>query len=532
MKLICIGLDGATFRVIKPLCDEGKLPTLGHLLENGVHGVLESTFPPVTGPAWSAMATGKNPGKTAIFDSIIRKSKDSFETRMMNSFDIRRVRPYWDYLSSAGFRVGVINYPFLYPPYEINGIIVSGLGSSPDDEICYPRDFKQRLVKKCGKYRIHLPSLQPQYTKNPLLLVKDVFELLEINNKTLQLVLEEDLQFLTFVISAGDFVQHYMWQYIDPQHPYYREDEAKEYRPKFIQVWQRIDEILGLVIDRLSQDGNIVIVSDHGFGPHRSDFYTNSWLKEEGYLIRRGKSITKARQLQDAVAQWIKKVSPYLFRKLIRATNLGKIPYISEMSELDLERSLAFSPVNASGVGKIHINDKRIPFISPGKDLGSIRDEIMKKLADACFNLGLSVKVYSPDELYTGKYVALAPDILFEIGNGECSIRYSFATPPFQEPPPDLTFSGIHQKDGIFIGCGPDIKQGIEIDRAKIYDIAPTILHMLGSPVPDDMDGRVLREIFRDGSEPAQREVKYQPVDMERAKVRKKIKELRALGNI
>lgn len=69
-RLLVIGLDGATFRVIKPLCNEGELPNLSKLLASGTHGILESTFPPVTGPAWAALATGKNPGKTGIFDSF------------------------------------------------------------------------------------------------------------------------------------------------------------------------------------------------------------------------------------------------------------------------------------------------------------------------------------------------------------------------------------------------------------------------------------------------------------------------------
>lgn len=532
IRLAVIGLDGATFRVVKPLCDEGKLPTLRKLIINGVHGVLESTFPPVTGPAWAAMATGKNPGKTGVFDSIIRRNKSSFQTRIITSSDTRKGRPYWDYLSNGGSRVGVVNYPFLYPPYEINGVMVSGFGSEAHDEICYPKDFKQRLINECGKYRIHLGELQPQYCKDPSRLLEDLFELLEINNRTLQLLFDEDLELLTFVISASDFVQHYMWRYIDSEHPYYREDEAKKYRPMFIQVWQRIDEILGSVVERLPQSANLFIVSDHGFGPHRNDFYTNSWLEEEGYLIRRSKPIIKTHQLQYAVAQCIKRVSPGLFRKLIKATHLGKIPYISEMSELNLERTLAFSPINASGAGEIYVNDHSLRWGSHGKDPESIKGEIVRKLSETCRNLGLSLRVYFANELYSGQYLDLAPDILFEIADGGCIIRYSFAKPAFQEPPPSLTFSGIHRRDGVLITYGPDIKQGHEIQGAKIYDVAPTILHMFGLPVPDDMDGEVLKEIFNKGSELAQREVKYHKVDEERGKVKDRIRKLSKSGKL
>ena len=74
-KSLIIGLDGATWNVIKPLAEEGKLPTFKKLMEEGVWGNLESTVPPVTGPAWVSFATGRNPGKTGVFDFLNRKFK-------------------------------------------------------------------------------------------------------------------------------------------------------------------------------------------------------------------------------------------------------------------------------------------------------------------------------------------------------------------------------------------------------------------------------------------------------------------------
>ena len=56
---------------------------------------------------------------------------------------------------------------------------------------------------------------------------------------------------------------------------------------------------------------------------------------------------------------------------------------------------------------------------------------------------------------------------------------------------------------------GPDVKKGMQIKNANICDIAPTILHMFNVPIPSDMDGCVLNEIFKDDSE-FQREIQYQ----------------------
>ncbi len=67
-KLLVIGLDGGTFTLLRPWMAEGNLPNLAGLAATGVSGVLESTCPPLTAPAWSSFMTGMNPGKHGIFD--------------------------------------------------------------------------------------------------------------------------------------------------------------------------------------------------------------------------------------------------------------------------------------------------------------------------------------------------------------------------------------------------------------------------------------------------------------------------------
>jgi predicted AlkP superfamily phosphohydrolase/phosphomutase len=65
-KLIIIGIDAGTFKLIKPWVEEGELPTLAKLMNEGVYGILESTVPPITSPAWPSFMTGCNPGKHGI----------------------------------------------------------------------------------------------------------------------------------------------------------------------------------------------------------------------------------------------------------------------------------------------------------------------------------------------------------------------------------------------------------------------------------------------------------------------------------
>src|SRR5437870_12551098 len=65
-----------------------------------------------------------------------------------------------------------------------------------------------------------------------------------------------------------------------------------------------------------------------------------------------------------------------------------------------------------------------------------------------------------------------------------------------RRPSTGSEWGGTHRRDGILIAHGKSFKKGEEIRGARLLDMAPTILHLLGQPVPGDMDGRVLEELF------------------------------------
>ena len=75
----------------------------------------------------------------------------------------------------------------------------------------------------------------------------------------------------------------------------------------------------------------------------------------------------------------------------------------------------------------------------------------------------------------------------------------------FVEGAPLTGWKGTHTKEGIFIARGPKVKPGVKVEKASILDVAPTLLHSFGIPMLDEMDGRVLDEIFEDASELSER---------------------------
>jgi predicted AlkP superfamily phosphohydrolase/phosphomutase len=113
-RVLVLGLDGATLDVIEPLARSGRLPHLAKLMEEGAWGVLESTLPPVTIPAWVSMMTGKNPGRLGMYD-LLKRQGYGVEP---NGYCYSKHVPLWHTLNRYGIRTGVMNLPGTYPPEE------------------------------------------------------------------------------------------------------------------------------------------------------------------------------------------------------------------------------------------------------------------------------------------------------------------------------------------------------------------------------------------------------------------------------
>ena len=539
MKLLVIGLDGATWSILKPLVDEGRLPTLKRLVEGGVWGKLESTIPPVTGPSWLSFATGMNPGKTGVFDFLVHK-EGSLTLQPISSSTFRG-KAFWDTLSSQGHNVGILNFPMLYPPYEINGFIVSGVGASESGDITFPKDLKGEIDKVAGGYEIAVSYHNKKYNDADLFL-KDINRVLDKRIRVLfHLLKKKDWDVFIAVFSCTDWLQHLMWKHLDPSNPSFNSAKSERYRLQFVEVWRKIDKILSNLV-ALYDDANMMMVSDHGFGSQRGCFYVNSWLERHGFLVRRKRVTVDARmRIRDFFMK--KFLLSLLSARSVRRTSLQRIlkrfdRKVTVESQIDFEKSIAFALGHTIPFGAIYLNVKgREPygFVERGKQYEQIKAGICGKLVNLGreLNRKLEVAILEPQKVYNGDKVDLAPDILFTINDWECVVIKSFADYVFTDSPYSSRHTGSHRMHGIFVSYGPDMRKGEAVEGIRIYDIAPTILHMFNSRIADNLDGRVLSEVFLEGSETARRRVKQvAPCEAEKKRISEKIKTLKKARKI
>jgi predicted AlkP superfamily phosphohydrolase/phosphomutase len=124
-QVVFIGIDGASWRIIDPMIQQGLLPNLRRMKLEGCCGTLLSTPCYVSPPAWEAMHSGYVPEKTGVYTF----GKFSWEAGKFSSVNAEdaRVPSAWDVASQAGRKVAVTNVPLTYPVHPIDGIMVSGL---------------------------------------------------------------------------------------------------------------------------------------------------------------------------------------------------------------------------------------------------------------------------------------------------------------------------------------------------------------------------------------------------------------------
>lgn len=530
-KVVVVGLDGAEFTLVQRWMDEGYLPNLARIRREGAHGHLRSTIPPITPAAWTGFLTGKNPGKTGVYD-FYQVRREDYALYYPNARD-NKAETIQEILSEAGVSVGLVNVPMTYPPVPVNGYVIPGLGA-PDKERAdfgYPLDFLGKVEKETGiRYRI-LAEPRARKTAEPELVqsARTLFE--ERRAFVGHLLKSYATDFFATVISETDVFAHYFWKHMDADHPEHTPEGERLYGNVILETYRSADALIGEWGDACPPDSYFFVVSDHGMGPF---YYAPDYLDYLGYrgwmklrvgkptsaamlpwlvglygLWRLGRGLYEAgkRMLPWGIRHTLNRIFPRV-RRLV-GTNFS----ILDLIDWDRTKVYICDPRN---VGYLFINlEGREPRgIVPPSEYGplirAIKEDLLSMRVPGT-EIRIVEGVFARDEVYSGPFLEEMPDLVIlwnydatqwakEMGTREAPESLSRLIKPLSIIPMasriQIPFSAFHTMRGIFFARGPGIRPGFMVDDAKIYDMAPTLLALLGVPIPEDVDGRVLTEIF------------------------------------
>ena len=328
LKVFILGLDAATLSLMKPWADEGKLPTIKRLLDEGVSGNLKSTIPPVTAPSWSSFMTGKNPGKHGLYH-FIEPNPGTYEPRYSNARS-RLAKSMWRNFNEAGLTVGVVNVPMTFPPEAVDGYMISGMDAPEGSaSITHPPELYERLEKKFGKvsHQIrYLGNLKTDQRRDTLL---DDLKAMDDHyfNVASDLMETNPVDVMMLVFTSIDTVQHFFWHHLDTNHPQHDPVGAKKYRHAILEIYQHTDAILAKFLDKLSDDTAVMVMSDHGSRPTSARIlYVNRFLADLG-VLKLNEAKQKSFHPSHLVGSGVKRIDA-LLRGILTSSQKAKIAQI------------------------------------------------------------------------------------------------------------------------------------------------------------------------------------------------------------
>ena len=528
-KVVIIGLDAATWTLIHPWIAEGGMPNLANLVKAGVSGPLQSVLPPITPPAWTSFMTGKNPGKHGVFH-FVETERDGYEMNYANGAS-RRSPTIWKLLNTAGFSVGTMNIPFTYPPETLNGFQISGLDTpTANSPFVHPPSLKRELVDHFGKIDHDVRFLGFMSTDRRRAQVLAEMEKIDRQWAAIALYLLEHhpQDVMMFVFMSIDTVQHYFWQYMDCSHFLYDPKAKPLFGNAVRQVYERLDAVVGELIAKLTAETNVLVVSDHGGGPVVDrTLFLNRYLHQLGLLHYHKKNgndgLGRKFGVQRIGSKILEGGFSFLQKSLSpRQKNLlaAVFPTLRKRAEaaytsfqnIEWGRTKAYCSEVLAAPPSIWINMKGVKsqgIVEPA-DYKPLTDFIIEKLGelkDPRTNKPIIARIYRREEIFHGPFADEGADLILDwwsedsLFSTQPSFRRDRGKPTVMirehRPSKDSEWGGTHRLNGILIGRGPDLKSAVEIKNAQLIDLAPTLLYMLGVPVPADMDGKVLSSIFR-----------------------------------
>jgi predicted AlkP superfamily phosphohydrolase/phosphomutase len=455
-RALVIGLDCAPPQLVFERWRE-ELPTLHSLMERGRYGVLRSCDPPITVPAWACMTSSRSPGALGIYGFRNRRDHSYEGLTIADSRSVSAPRV-WDVLSARGRSAIVIGVPPSYPVTALNGVMISCF-LTPDtqrSQYTYPAELKQEIEGVVGSYMVDVDDFR---TSDKERLLADIEEMTEKRFRVAEHLLETRPWDLFFMVEMGtDRMHHAFWRFFDSEHRLH--EPGNRFEGAMLDYYRALDAKINRLLRFADDDTAVLVVSDHGAKRIDGGICVNEWLRNEGYLVL-AEEPAEPTPLRPEMVDWR------------RTTAWGEGGYYCRLS--------------------LNVEGREPQGTVPAHEYEQVRAELKAKLEALGDerNRPIGTVAYRPEELYSEQN-GIPPDLLVyfgelawrsigQVGTGSVHVLENDTGPD----------DANHAPEGLYLVAAEGVEAGPGEER-DLRDIAPTLLTLLGEPVPADMEGRSL----------------------------------------
>ncbi len=250
---------------------EGKLPTFRRLLQSGARAELSTTSEQLPDTVWACLYTGVNPAK---FEKYFYVQYDASTMGLKHvPDDAITATPFWDYLSRAGKRVGVVDPPKFRLSEGINGFHLTNWGAhaTKTARASSPPPLLENVQARFGDHPVGDCDKVDDQPRSLAQLRQRVLDGLHAHGELFRaLMREQEWEVFFSCFSAPHCIGHHFWFGLDPSHPKHADPERAHLKDTIQDVYQVIDREIGQMIDMAGPRR-----ARHGFrcpwhGPHVS----------------------------------------------------------------------------------------------------------------------------------------------------------------------------------------------------------------------------------------------------------------------
>lgn len=456
-RVLLLGLDCASPDLVFQHFKH-ELPTLSRLMDTGTWGILNSSIPCITVPAWSSMTSSRDPGVLGVYGFRNRASNDYDALSIADGRSVK-VKRIWDYVGEVGKQSLIMNVPQTYPVKPLEGHLVSGfLTPNTKSQFAYPAIFKQETLKKIPNYQFDVREFRHVERAQ---LYQQVVDMTHAQYSLFEYALKEkDWDFAMQVNIGVDRIHHAFWRYYDSQH---RLHEANSpFTQVILDYYKFVDEWLGRLISIAGDDTVVIVASDHGVKRMDGAIAINEWLWRNGWLALKERP-TNIRQFSHDMVDW--------------------------------DNTKAWSTGGYYGRIFLNVAGREPQGIIPIDKYEIVRDELAQEICLITDNQGdkLDTQVFKPQDIYQ-EVNNIAPDLLVYFGDlhWRCvgSVGYGKHYTLENDTGPD---DANHAQEGLFIINNPKQSGQGQVASHQLMDIAPTVLATMGIDIPPTMQGQIIQ---------------------------------------
>jgi predicted AlkP superfamily phosphohydrolase/phosphomutase len=456
-KLYFVGIDAVPLWLLQEMKDEKGMEGFKELLNSDSIINLESTLPPMTGPAWPSIYTGLEPREHGVPDFFEMK-KDY--TPELAFYDSRKFPPFWKALSDRGKKCLIVTPATdITLPTNMEYDIITGFPLPAETN-------NAEMEKLMKKYEFDgEPDIEKDIKSGKMSEETASKRFAESARKRIQIAREmmakKDYDFVYVCFTETDRIHHFVAN----------KPNRKDYLlPIYAEMGAFVSELLALA---KKDNSALILVSDHGTQQIKMKFLLNSWLIKKGYVKLKdsieksinadaGKSNIKyelrekllktgLRRVYDKMPHAVKSATSKAVGSALSGTGGGK--YIrTHLFDFEMPQTTAFAAISNDPVSTIWVNDNRLKNgIVTEKDKKALKAKLTRELKAIRGEDGKPViaNIFDGDSYYGKNTQFIAADLLIEATPGyTLDIFYHSKETNFMLP--EKAKSGDHTRKGIF----------------------------------------------------------------------------------